>query len=259
VIAPAFFVPDGDAFVASEHTRGPWSPQHQHAGPPAALIGRALSRAVAPEPFQLARITIDLLRPVPIGRLSVRVEPRRTTRRTRILAAVLSAEGVEVATASAIFLLQHLVALPELPPPPPPPTLPESLPAFEFPFFADPVGYHAAMEGRFAQGGFGQARSSAWMRMRLPLVLGETPSPLERVLVAADSGNGITNVLDHARYTFMNPDLTVALHRLPVGEWVCLEAYTQPEDNGVGLAHSRLYDPRGPLGHAVQTLIIAAR
>jgi hypothetical protein len=43
---PPFFVPDGEAFVATESTRGPWSRQHQHGGPPAALLGRAMEQLV---------------------------------------------------------------------------------------------------------------------------------------------------------------------------------------------------------------------
>ena len=73
-----------------------------------------------------------------------------------------------------------------------------------------------------------------WMRMRQPLVAGEEPSPLQRVLVAADSGNGVSATLDWARYLFINVELTVHLHRALAGEWVCLDAITIPEPNGVG-------------------------
>jgi len=90
-------------------------------------------------------------------------------------------------------------------------------------------------------------------------VLGEAPSPLARVLIAADSGNGVAVVLDPARYTFINADLTVYLHRLLAGEWVCLDAETLPEPTGVGVTRSRLWDLDGPLGWALQSLVIEAR
>jgi hypothetical protein len=98
-----------------------------------------------------------------------------------------------------------------------------------------------------------------WIRARVPLVLGEAPSPLQRVMIAADSGNGVAVVLDPARYTFINADLTVYLHRPPVGEWLCLDALTLPERSGVGVSQSRLWDRHGPLGWALQSLVVEAR
>ena len=95
--------------------------------------------------------------------------------------------------------------------------------------------------------------------MRQPLVEGEEPSPLQRLLAVADSGNGVSSTLDHAGYIFINVDLSVHLYRLPVGEWVGLEAITLPEPNGIGLADSALHDERGPIGRALQTLLVRQR
>ena len=95
--------------------------------------------------------------------------------------------------------------------------------------------------------------------MRLPLVEGEEPTPLQRVLVAADSGNGVSATLDWSAYLFINVDLTVHLHRLPAGEWVCLDAVTTPEPTGIGLADTALHDERGPIGRALQTLLVRER
>jgi hypothetical protein len=97
------------------------------------------------------------------------------------------------------------------------------------------------------------------MRMRQPLVEGEEPSPLQRLLAAADSGNGVSATLDWSRYRFINVDLTVHLHRPLAGEWVCLDAITIPEGDGVGLADTALYDERGPIGRAAQTLLVDRR
>ena len=95
--------------------------------------------------------------------------------------------------------------------------------------------------------------------MRQPLVDGEPPSPLVRVLVAADSGNGVSAALDYRRYLFINTELTVHLTREPAGEWVCLDAVTRPGTLGVGLAETVLSDERGRLGRAAQTLLVRAR
>jgi hypothetical protein len=261
----AFYVQDGGRFVSSELTRGPWDPQAQHAGPPAALIGRELERTpspVAPDAdWQLGRTTFEILRPVPIAPLTVSAEVLRPGRSVELLAATLSSGDETLIRAAAWRLARRELELPaELPPPAEPPPGPES--ASEEDFFAtgQDVGYHTAMEYRFVSGRFlDPGPATVWMRMRQPLVDGEQPSPLQRVLVAADSGNGVSATLDWSRYLFINVDLSVHLHRLPVGEWVCLDALTIPEPEGVGLADTALYDERGPLGRALQTLLVRER
>ena len=130
------------------------------------------------------------------------------------------------------------------------------------PFFPVPyaVGYHTAMEVRFTAGSFLQrGPATAWLRMRVPLVDGEQPSPLTRVLVAADSGNGVSNVLDFDEYLFVNADLTVHLLRYPLGEWVCLDAATSIDSYGIGLADTALHDEQGQLGRCAQSLFVARR
>jgi hypothetical protein len=122
------------------------------------------------------------------------------------------------------------------------------------------AGYHTGMEGSFLRGNFTEIGGAVvWLRMRHPLVAGEPVSPLARVLIAADSGNGVSSALDYRRWIFINPDLTVYLHRHPEGEWICLEAETTATARGVGLAVSTLHDRRGPIGRGLQSLFIAPR
>jgi Thioesterase-like superfamily len=121
-------------------------------------------------------------------------------------------------------------------------------------------GYHTGMEASFVSGGFlEQGPAVAWLRMRVPLVRGEPISPLARVLIAADSGNGVSSGLDYRRFIFVNPDLTVHLHRHPEGEWVCLQAETIVSRRGMGLAVSALHDLRGPIGYGLQSLLLGQR
>ncbi len=116
------------------------------------------------------------------------------------------------------------------------------------------------MECRFAQSSFLEdGPATAWLRMLHPLLDGEEPTPLQRALIAADSGNGISSTLDFRRYAFVNVDLTVHLHRMPVGEWVCLDSITVPEPTGIGLTDTMLFDEVGPIGRAAQTLMITER
>jgi hypothetical protein len=120
------------------------------------------------------------------------------------------------------------------------------------------VGYHTAMEWLFVHGAFLECGpATVWMRMRVPLVAGEEPSPLQRVLVAADSGNGVSAALDYDRFLFINTDLSVHLLRMPAGEWVCLDARTHVD--GLGLTDTALWDERGRIGRAAQTLLVRPR
>jgi hypothetical protein len=115
------------------------------------------------------------------------------------------------------------------------------------------------MQVRIATGRLGSGAVAAWFRMRHPLLAGEAPSPFQRVAIAADSGNGISLVLDFSRYVFINPDLTVHVFRQPAGEWVLLDSRTLPAGTGVGLADTRLYDEQGLIGSSCQSLLIDDR
>lgn len=256
----AFYLPDGDRFVSTELTRGPWDPAAQHAGPPAALLGRALEGCENGQDWFIARVTFEILRPVPIAPLTVRAEVVRPGRSVQLLTASLADADNELIRATAWRIATAAVELPAgLAAPAPPPGPSEGV---ERPFFdtGQAVGYHTAMEYRFVAGAFRElGPATVWMRMRPPLVAGEQPTPLQRVLIAADTGNGASAALDLDRYVFINVDLTVHLHRLPAGEWVCLDAITMPEPHGAGLADSRLYDEQGAIGRALQTLLVRRR
>lgn len=278
----AFYTRDTGLFSANEITRGPWDPGSQHAGPPAALLGRALEQhegiGAGPGERHVGRLTFEILRPVPIAPLRVEVETERPGRRVEMLAGRLCSEdGTELMRARCWRLLRGSVAVPEeltgeagVSPAQSAgrpsgetgaPTPPDRLEPDEV-FFpgAQRTGYHTAMEYRFERGGFREPGPAVcWMRMRHPLLEGERPSALQRVLIAADSGNGISSTLDFARFVFINVDLTVHLHRLPAGEWVCLDSLTVPERHGAGLTDTLLLDERGPLGRAAQTLLVAER
>ena len=256
----AFYVPDGDGFHSTELTRGPWDPGSQHAGPPCALLGRTLDGAGGLERAQLARVTYEILRPVPIARLEATAAVVRPGRNVELVEGALTHEGEDVIRARAWRIRTAEVAADGHAPEPQP--IPAPGTAESKPFFPTgwDVGYHSAMEVRFVEGGFtepGPAR--AWMRMRVALVEGEEPAPRDRVLVAADSGNGVSAPLDYHRFVFINTDLTVNLRRLPEGEWVCLDAVTYADRHGIGMSDTTLHDERGMIGRATQALLIADR
>ncbi len=259
----AFFRSEGgDRFVPTEATRGPWAPEHQHGGPPAALMARALEGLAAGlGGSRLVRLTVEFFRPVPIAPLSVSTEVVRGGRRVQSLTATLAEGEREVARAYGLAVRRAELDLPggpagrpsiELDPPPGP----EVSEPFEFPFFLWTMGYHRAMECRLARGAFGTGRATIWFRMRLGLVAGERPSGLQRAVAAADSGNGVSLLLSKDRWVFPNPDLTIYLFREPAGEWVGLDSVTIPDAGGAGLAETALYDEAGSCGRSLQSLFI---
>jgi hypothetical protein len=266
-VSDSFYEPNGELYVATELTRGPWDPNAQHAGPPAALIAREVERLgggrIGGEdgrPAQVGRITYEVLRAVPIAPLRVEARSARPGRRVEMFEATLADQAGEPLMRAQGWRLRTEPVSFDSPAPSEPPPGPESGEPGQFFHTGYDVGYHSAMEYRFTEGAFmEQGPATVWMRMAVPLLPDEEPTPLQRVLAAADSGNGVSASLDWSRYLFINVDLTVHLHRMPEGEWVCLDAVTLPEPNGVGMADTRLLDERGPIGRAAQTLLIAER
>jgi hypothetical protein len=259
-MSDAFFVPlGGDRYLATELTRGPWSPDLQHGGPPSALLGRAIERLPTDGRSRVARITLEFLRPMPVGEVLVTTEVARAGKSARITHATLVAQGKPVARATALGIRTTEVDLPPREPETTAFPAPETLERFVFTFFPDRPAYHQAVEARWVAGVWGSGRATVWMRPLFPLVAGEETSPLARVLIVADSGNGVSAALDPKRFTFVNPDLTVHLSRHPGGAWVCLDARTRVDRDGVGLAESALHDERGPIGRSLQSLIVEAR
>lgn len=255
----AFYLPGSlsGEFVATEHTGGPWDPLMQHGGPPAALLARAAEREASPHPSTVVRMAVEILGPVPRGAVEVASRVARPGRSVDLVEAELSAGGrVAVRARAWRVRLTDLELPPAAPPPPPPP-----LPALDDAGPSDwPGGFLQAMQARFAAGSWTEpGPATMWARQRVPLVDGEQPSGLQRLMLLADCGNGVSSALPIADWVFINPDLTVHLSRYPAGEWLCIEATTSTDHHGFGVATSRLYDESGPVGHGAQSLFIDRR
>ncbi|MDH4052817.1 MAG: thioesterase family protein [Rubrivivax sp.] len=260
----AAYVPlDARSYGSSALTRGPWHPDHQHAGPPTALVCRAIEQAALAHGLtHVARLTANLLRPVPIGNLVIELMTDYVGRNAGHFSAHLMASDKEVGRFTALVQRENPLTLPDGLPGHPLPTmapLPDAAPSAVFPFAGKHVGYADLVETRTARGKLFAGPCAIWFRLRHPLLEGEPPSPYQRVVVAADSGNGISAVLDWQHYLFVNADLTVHLIRKPVGEWVCLDAQTCFGDNGCGMAQSALFDTHGLVGRSVQSLSVRKR
>jgi hypothetical protein len=255
----ALFERDGDRYVPTPLTRGPWDPRAMHGGAPSALFTHVCERHDPGTADFVARVTVELFRPVPLEPLTMRVRTIRPGRKVQWLeAALLDADEREMTRATVLRLRRAdvdtsgsvgIVAEPA--PSRDTGRAPERI------FGPGDVGFWTANDVEIVDGNWTEAGpGAAWFRLRCPVVAGEALSPATRVTAVADFGSGVGNPLRFTHATAINADVTVALHRHPVGEWVCLESGAWANPHGVGLAETRLHDEQGPVGRAVQTLLV---
>lgn len=262
---PAAVFDKGDGvWLPTVLSRGPWAEGSQHGGAAAGLLAHLAERELPDASWQLNRMSLELIRPVPVAPLESRVHVQ-AGRSTTLMDVDLLAGGDLVARAHVLAIRSQPFALPpEVPgwmedrllPGPGDCSEPAVIPGM-------PRGvsfYYTAAEHRVAQGEISRpGPGAAWFRLRLPLLAGEATSPFMLAAAIADSGSGLSWVLPPERYLFANADLSLHLHRQPMGEWIGMASETQADGGGAGTTLSRLYDAQGPIGVAVQTLVVRER
>lgn len=257
-VRAAFMRGDDPAeFIAIEGAAGPWSPDTCHGGAPAALLVQVAESMPAPAPMSVARVTMDLLRRVPLGRLRVDCEVVREGKKIQLLALRLSANGVEVARATVLRMRRK------------PERIPDPVSVLTTPFPGHDAGrvttgatggFAGLFTMRAVSGGFEHSGpGSVWFRMDAPLVAGMVTSPTARAVAAADFANGVASVLPFEHWLFPSTDLTAALLREPEGDWVLVDAESWIGAEGRSLGQIRLGDERGWFGGATQTSLLEAR
>ncbi|MGH3239012.1 MAG: thioesterase family protein [Spirillospora sp.] len=261
VPAETFYEPLGDGrFASTLATAGPWSPGLQHGGPVAALLGRAFERHDPVPGTRVARVTVEILNPVPVAELDVAVRVVRPGRRIAHLEGEITHEGRTVVRASAWRIMEAPSSLEPVVHAPAPPPLPGGTPPFGRWEDMHVHGYLAAMEWRLVRGSFGEpGPGTVWARSRIPLVAGERDTPLVRTLTVADSASGVASQLDFGKWLIINTDMTVALHRDPAGEWLCMDAALDASPGGSALCTASVADPAGDFGRVLQTLLVDER
>jgi hypothetical protein len=254
-----------------EYTRGPWDPNAQHGGAPAALLMRAFEMTEPDPGLQITRVTYELIKPVPLGELSVSTAVIRPGRRLQLLEGTIATpDGTEVVRARALKVRRAPVASGG--------EQSVDVEAAEAAggSLATPASWAGAEEGRFtheqtlfpgdgmevrfvAGSFYDLGPATAWFRLKVPVVPGETPSPLQRMAAASDFPNGISTELDWTRYLFINPDLTLYVEREPIGDWIALRGAMRIVEGGAGISQAVIYDEHGRVGRSIQSLYVAER
>jgi len=236
-------------------TAGPWSPDAQHGGPVAALLAGAAEEATE---LQVVRLTVELVRPVPLSPLSLRADLVRPGRNVQLVEATLLSGDTEVARARGLAIRRQTMDVPvdRSGPPAPPPGDGDVGPVRK----VDRTAFAEAVDICFVKGSWDDTGPvTMWTRLLVAVVEGRPASPLQRTAAAADFGNGVSRVLPFETHTFINPDLTVALARVPEGDWILFDVVSRLSGEGFGQAESQIFDSYGPIGRSVQSLIVNER
>lgn len=256
----AIFRVENNDVTVSPFAAGPWNPGLQHGGAPSSLAVWVAEQMPTLVPMRIARLTIDLLRPVPIAAMSFRTDIVREGKKIQLLSVHLESGGVEVARASILKVRRAdssfaaIAAADRL-----------ELPTNEAGLDRNTTGrtrtgFSSGATMRAVKGEFGQQGPAAvWFRFDRPFVEGQPTSPVMRSVATADFTNGVSSALDFEKWTFINADLNVSLARDPIGEWILLDAETWLGPDGGGIAFARLADHQGYFGRVTQNLLIERR
>lgn len=260
----ALFRLDGDLILPSDLTRGGWSDDAQHGGPPAGILARAIERVPSLVPMQVVRFTVDLARPVPLEPLRIVTEITREGKRIQLVDARLAAGDVELGGARALRIRVGDLDLQV----PKTDTMPAGPDAFDLLDWRGHFGedddlprfHYDAVEIRTEDGSFNSpGPGTSWFRLRAPLLEAEEPSDFVRVATLADMANGNSQSLDPTVHAFVNPDISLHLQRMPGGEWIGMRSVSYPQRSGIGVADTAVYDRNGRIGRIVQSQYIDRR
>ncbi|MDF1630099.1 MAG: thioesterase family protein [Alcanivoracaceae bacterium] len=251
-----------NVFNPTAVARSPWHPSLLHGGAVSALFGQVISEQAALQAdFTVNRITMNLLRPVPMQALTVSCQWLREGNRLRLLRVDIHADGRLVAQAEAVLQRVLPVQLPDYAPrPAAPPAGPEGLPEFNIQQMLDskgleiPTGFHSRVQVRELTPWNEQGATTAWLRVPVHIVSGVPLNPLSQVCMLSDLGNGTGQLNLGAGVGCINADITLALLRYPVSDWICFSSEALLSEQGCGVVHTRLYDSEGAIGHVLQSI-----
>ena len=254
---------DGECVVPSVFTRGPWDPGLLHGGAVGALLAELAQESMDAE-FQPSRLTVDLMKPVPLQAMTWSSAVLRTGRRLQLVEVELRFGGSLVAKASLLALRPLPFESEGLNPPLDAPADAPDDEASQV--WTDPdaesfIG--GGQDFRFLPGS-SLGHGVGWFRLRRAVLADVTapPSPLARAVAASDVG-GAVSARRGAGFpgpvSFVNADISVHLFRPPEGEWIRLASTSRWEPSGIGWVDSELGDATGRFGSANQELVLDRR
>jgi Thioesterase-like superfamily len=252
--------PLGEKFAATDLVRSTWTAAIQHGAPPSALLVRALERCEAREDTRLSRVMIDLLGGIPAeGDLWVRTRIERPGKQIELVAAELLASGKDgevrpVAKASG-WRLKTLDTAEMMHAPAAPLSALSKARSRDFKKDWD-RNYVHSLDWRWLTTPMNDGPGESWISPEVDLVKGEAMTPLERLFAVADCANGIGTKIDIRKWTFMNTDLVVHVHRIPEGEWIGIRAEASYGPDGIGTTIGTLFDQRGAIGAIQQSVLV---
>jgi hypothetical protein len=244
----SLFERDGDRYVPTHYCQGPWDPNAQFGGSPAALLATLVDQTPSLVPMQIARLTTDLLRPAPLTPLTPDVRVVREGKKIQVIAASLLADGVEVTRATALRVRRADIDADDLPDglaPNPLPTEPKPVDEETYPS-PDPHGSRLAMEYLFEESG-GYYRDPNWMRLRVDVIAGERPRPVAKLAYVADTASGVGQRRG-VSVRWINADVAINVVREPIGDWLSLDGRGWVGHTGTGQVQATLCDTDGIVG-----------
>ena len=250
------------SFAPTDLAVGPWHDSTLHGGAPAGLLAYAFETFLDDNTLQPAKLSIDLLKPVPKSPLRIEIRPVRKGKRIALLEADLFAQETLLAKASELFVRPTEVPLPDYAP-----AITHELagPAeFEEKNFADilfkagegvPAGLHTTVRLRPVSGLQEQGRGCAWMSLPVPVIAGQSTSPFVLASTLSDFGNGVGQLSLAKGIGTINSDVHLQLSRLPQSQWLALQSETVMQPNGIGQANTHMFDEFGYVGQVSQVVM----
>lgn len=246
------FIREGDAFVATVSSQGPWNPKHTNGGSALALLGHCLDDVPTLAPMTMTRFTADLMRPVPLStRLHVHTNVAREGKKIQIVDLSLVADGLECVRATVLRVRnEDLTGREGLPPDTtqrrPATTLRPPEECIELrSLVPNPSGALHAMDVRKSVRNDSSA-TGTWLRIVAPVIAGEAVRTSSRMGYAFDFTNLVGVGMRGDEFTMINPDVSAQILREPVGEWIALTGETRFDHRlGHGVSDAELSDDEG--------------